>query len=846
MVESCGPCCRLFGQPPEPVNFIIVTGLPHTRAYKRILSLLKYPDEVVSKKYSRPQDDYPSLVEGSIVLFDSRNENLSRTSRIVSHANNTCRGFRVMKYEGCRQSSISNLETLKEEIYDQLKWQSKMRAEAQCKTRPTWIVFNQSTCMEREFLNIFLQNHRSESVSYSFTVLCILGDEEAVLNNCLSANVTSDEYNLLCTQYQKQVEDFFTLLESSHILQERTKLIQQNELSTDEQIQRTLYQLPSEVTKPDDATILSWKYMKNLFMPSRRIASEIRIQPDVSEQRLTSHLESLQNELQQGTSVEDSVYRIIDLVLFGFNSMTQSNRNICQRVLILGSNSPSRQWQPNSIASTLIRYALELLDKRDDTKSSLIFNLVRVICILGSYSFDFHKLIDGASKIFTLSLSLISRRDYVLVLVGLKLCATILKSDRLKNKYAIAYLKHDENAVKTIMDAVEWLLSPYGTLKDLWDKRESNDEQATLEQQCLKHACILVDRWYLRCITLLLNSPEVRHCFQIEVQHANRLIEAIDILVDQRLSHQRFKGKPYSLLLACDLCTVLSPLLQRGLPEVSSFLTSDSRLLKSLPQIIQSTLSIQEEYINSAVHFYTLLIQSIRKDVTLGSVLRTEKETVRSAEELQSSSVASTTETIASVDESSTTIDLERDLITFYFELNRKYHTHQPRVETMNLNQAEMLLRDEWEKATRQELQCENDRLSKENNSKAEVIRKLEDELERTKKDRDQYRMEYNELLKNMAQPVNSTAPNTLISRTSGATVAIQPSNEIADDDRLEKLHPREISVEDAKRFIQAIYQRRVTFKDKEMRQSICGSLRQLGSDLYTSSIHFLYELIQV
>lgn len=64
--------------------------------------------------------------------------------------------------------------------------------------------------------------------------------------------------------------------------------------------------------------------------------------------------------------------------------------------------------------------------------------------------------------------------------------------------------------------------------------------------------------------------------------------------------------------------------------------------------------------------------------------------------------------------------------------------------------------------------------------------------------------------------------------------------------DQLKDLLPDEITKEQAEKCIREIYYRRTTFNDPDMRKSICGSLKHLGSDLYSSPVHFLHELIQV
>jgi hypothetical protein len=54
---------------------------------------------------------------------------------------------------------------------------------------------------------------------------------------------------------------------------------------------------------------------------------------------------------------------------------------------------------------------------------------------------------------------------------------------------------------------------------------------------------------------------------------------------------------------------------------------------------------------------------------------------------------------------------------------------------------------------------------------------------------------------------------------------------------------PSQVSPTDAKLFIRKLKQKRVSLKD--LRKSICGSLKHLGAELYSSPTHFLHEIIQ-
>jgi hypothetical protein len=89
-----------------------------------------------------------------------------------------------------------------------------------------------------------------------------------------------------------------------------------------------------------------------------------------------------------------------------------------------------------------------------------------------------------------------------------------------------------------------------------------------------------------------------------------------------------------------------------------------------------------------------------------------------------------------------------------------------------------------------------------------------------------------------------------VISKSEQTPISVSDEKDITDQtdifDELRDVLPHQITTEKAKQFIDEIYRRRTTFKDEDMRKSICESLKHLGSDLYSSSVHFLYELIQV
>ena len=843
MAELPCSCCTLLGEPPARVNFKILTGLPYSRERERIYYLREHHNEdgyagTVVNSY------YHSLIDVSKELFNPMN--LSCSS-IASLPNKCCYGSKFPNKNN--QLTSSCYDAVKNYILCQLKPKSTIeKSEVDpCVQAASWIIFNDSNCMEEKFLNIFLQlkDHQAPLLDYTFTVLCLLDSEKEVFKNCILQSTTFDQYNSISIEYQRRIKDFFILLKSSSILQQRTLLVEQNKLSNSEIIQRILHRLPRNVSGRGSTF---YHEMEHLFTPITRQPDDIGVvrrslQKDYN-QAAQDHLQALLNKLRQRNTVEEAAHQLIRLVLIDFKYMNAEEKSIYRRQLILGFNSYDAQQHSNSIAAQVIHYIVELISKQDKKQNSLTYALVEVICILAEHSFYCHDLFNSTPEIFTLSMSLVCQRQYPIVLGGLRLCKIILKGDRVKNKYAAMYLKYDRLAARKMMDAIKWLLAPYQTLQMQWEQEPSNNQEIT-ESRCFEHAFILVERWYLQCLSSLLNGSVIEHCIQLTVDDVDLLVKTIDILVDQRLSHRMRNKKAYSLLLASDLCTILCPLLQYGLPQVASALRRQTRLLKAVPEIILSVLHVCKDFVDPCFHFYTLLTQSIVKDSSLNDVPMPMTSPIVNVNQPTKQITAESTQ---SANLSNDTLNLTRDLISSYFDLNSEYHESILANQPSTINQAQTLLNDEWEKFNQLQLKYENDRLKKENNSSDREIRRLRDELHRTQSNRAQLQLENNRLAQMLEEPRlrASSALRESTQSSLSATSLVQNTDEKLTDSQLDNVPPHTITSEQAEQFIRAIYHRRMSFADNDMRPAICGSLKQLASDLYTSPIHFLYELIQV
>jgi len=304
--------------------------------------------------------------------------------------------------------------------------------------------------------------------------------------------------------------------------------------------------------------------------------------------------------------------------------------------------------------------------------------------------------------------------------------------------------------------------------------------------------------------------------------------------------------KPVTLMLVSDLCTILCPILQYGSYEVVLALRCKISLLKAIPEAIRLLFYYGKEVTDPCTRFYTMLMRSIFKDWKVGFIVETEQFITQPImNNVESTTVTNTKKTEPKLTQN-TTLNLNQDLISSYFDLNRTYHDVLLRVEQSTIDKAEQLLSMEWETFNRMQVELDHARLKQENNSMQQELSQLRGELQRTLSERDQLQINIAQIQSMNEFKQISFASSTMPSQPSALPNSFTERTEHRVDLGLENLLPCDITREQAESFIQDICHRRGTFNDHDMRKSICGSLKHLGSDLYSSPVHFLHELIQV
>jgi predicted nucleic acid-binding Zn-ribbon protein len=238
--------------------------------------------------------------------------------------------------------------------------------------------------------------------------------------------------------------------------------------------------------------------------------------------------------------------------------------------------------------------------------------------------------------------------------------------------------------------------------------------------------------------------------------------------------------------------------------------------------------------IDVCLRFYTRLIESKYKQGDLTDDDSDDEDDIKTPS-------TTTTETII---QPMNSLSLTNDLLSSYYNLYRQFQKSILFEEnSTQQEQLQALFKIEWKKIDILQLKHDYDQLKKEHQSTDEKLVHLRDELQRIQLERDQLQREKIQMAQEIDRLKSVTPTNVIIQSDQVLTNVSNKKNII---DQLDDLLPHQITTEQAKQFIQEIYYQQTTFNISNIRKSICGSLKQLGSDLYSSSVHFLHELIQV
>ncbi|CAF4702167.1 unnamed protein product [Rotaria sp. Silwood1] len=304
--------------------------------------------------------------------------------------------------------------------------------------------------------------------------------------------------------------------------------------------------------------------------------------------------------------------------------------------------------------------------------------------------------------------------------------------------------------------------------------------------------------------------------------------------------HQRASGFRLSVMLISDLCALLTPILLYSPCSISSALINEDRLLSTIPRAILMLLrsgANKVEQIDTCIRFYTKFVQSKYKQSDSSDDTDDEKES-ETSKVITSDSV---TNPLAS-------LSLTKDLISSYYNLYQQFQTSVSLDEKLTQQeQIQNLFNTEWKKIDTLQLKHDYDQLKQAHQSVNEELGQLRSELQRSQLEQNRLRKENLQLNQHIDRL--KLGISTAVTISSDVLTQVLAKNNTNDQEdiisQLQNLSPHEITAKQAEQCIREIYHRRTTFDDHDMRKSICGSLKHLGSDLYSSSVHFLHELIQ-
>ncbi|CAM4985722.1 unnamed protein product [Rotaria socialis] len=860
MTESLCWCCKLFGKASRRINFIIVTGAAHSLIYERVKCIFRNDSYISSSTDGIRLRDYKTLTDINDTLFNDGNHSSSIDQAVSTPMEACCNGSTVMPNDIEDVSNSLQLDTFKKQMIELLR--SKVEEKSKERRSKSWILLSGSIFLEPPLLNIFLQFTALNSLSSSFTltVLCFLVKEARLFENWLPHHRSIQDYQEhTFREYDTHIRNFFLLLNSSKYLQDNTLLVDEGTILNDSTLQalmQGLFRKESSKYRASDKQLLA--DMAKLLSPVQRTIRDIF----VTRRDLKSHyhrrakirLEPLFHDLQQSSAAVNAARQIANIVLDDFKCMNDGELKAYRKLCVCGFQNHDLE-NGNTIAAQLVHLAVYLLkNNNDDGSIPLIYSIVLAICEIGAHFYLRHDLFNHTSEIYTLSLLLVSQRQYPLTLSGLRLCNTILKADQNEYKYVTNYLTHDALTARKILNAIIWLLSPYQTLKKIWE--ESKEEQENeyhasestktesavyiSERDCFRHAEILISQ---PCISNLasLFYGSVDNCMQLTQDDVYQLTEVIDVLTDSRLL-ACIQGEyhcPPSVVLVSELCALLKPILLYSSPSVCLALINQNNILSTVPKTVQILLQMNEVYknlINLCINFYIQFIEQKCKQKEL-------RNDTKNQENIEFFDAKTTEQSI----DSFVSLNLSRDLISSYFDLYRKIQKASSLDEkSIQEEQIQELFNEEWKRFDTLQLQNENEQVKQELQSLHEELLQLRSELQRTQLERDNFRKENNMLHQEIDKiKLMPTAMKNVEFRHLSTFVSTDKNNDKNTIDELQNLSPNEITSEQAEKCIQQIYYRRTTFNDNDMRKSICGSLKHLGSDLYTSPVHFLHELIQ-
>ncbi len=185
------------------------------------------------------------------------------------------------------------------------------------------------------------------------------------------------------------------------------------------------------------------------------------------------------------------------------------------------------------------------------------------------------------------------------------------------------------------------------------------------------------------------------------------------------------------------------------------------------------------------------------------------------------------------------------DLLQSWRDLEERWKKPSSARDFMSTKSLQDAFKTELDRLSREEVTLQLAEQKQQNVELAEQLEKMTKLKEAADAEKSQLQAELARLRAELIKPQLHSSSEVVKVSTS---TAIESSTQVEDqsperDPLLDITDPTEVSPEAALRFIDNLKQKRDSLKT--LRKTICGSLRQLGPDLYSLSSHFINELIQ-
>jgi hypothetical protein len=183
------------------------------------------------------------------------------------------------------------------------------------------------------------------------------------------------------------------------------------------------------------------------------------------------------------------------------------------------------------------------------------------------------------------------------------------------------------------------------------------------------------------------------------------------------------------------------------------------------------------------------------------------------------------------------------DLIQSWKGLEDRWKKPSSARDFMSVKSLNEVFKNELDKLSKEEVTLQLAEQKQQNTELAEQLEKMTKLKEAADAEKAQLQAELARLRAELVKPqLNSSSEVVKGSSTSTESPQVEEQNQERDP-LLDVTDPSEVSHEAAVQFINNLKQKRDSLKT--LRKTICGSLRQLGPDLYSLSSHFINELIQ-